>query len=844
MHSKHSEKTVSYNVYFGSLFDTFCLSAKISRKTFSDNVYFGSLFDSFSGHANKNCNNNINQDAESVVNLSDLTLSNAQLSVLSRGLNFCPSPGEPPLADLFLDLDKFHRQLRRKCFFHKKTPTTSGTQATPSDGNPNCDTQPENSAFEHRKFRDPSSWDPRGPPTLETFIKMNEIHLGKYKPKATKRCNLSKEEKIALKELETNPNIVIKPADKGSAVVILSIADYIREAEHQLSDTKFYKKEDTNLTHEFNKDVKKELDLMFLNGEIGEKCYNYLYVENPRTALFYLLPKIHKGILPPPGRPILSANDCPTERISEFVDFFLRPLVEKLPSYIKDTTDLIVKLAALGTPPPNCLLVTLDVVALYPNIPILGGMRAIWPMLTQSRPQAQHPTNTSIMRLLELVLRKNNFEFNGQNYVQIAGTAMGTRMAPSFANLYMGHFEEEYVYKYPLQPWCWFRFIDDIKFLWPHGREELDRFINHLNYVGKLNGGSLQFTAQISETCNDFLDTSLYFTPAGEIAFKLYSKPTDKHNYLRYDSCHPKRMKESIPYSQFLRIRRICTELSEFDKSAAMIAKHFLRRGYPQALVEESLIKARRLDRSTLLDKPTPQNNDRTDEERFFLITTFNPASPNFADLITKNWDILSTSDDTGFLSDSKIIYGFRRSQNLKDRLCRARVKYDPNSTDSSDGNISLPLSQSTKICKNSRCRYCPLLNKTGRVQSTSTGRSYTALKNITCKSDNLVYLITCKKCGLQYVGQTYRTIAQRFLGHFNDISNERHWKAVGEHFNKTNHQGWSDCEISVLYFCSVNPGKPNDINQRALKIRKSLERYWQFQLQTLSPKGLNRLEE
>ena len=356
------------------------------------------------------------------------------------------------------------------------------------------------------------------------------------------------------------------------------------------------------------------------------------------------------------------------------------------------------------------------------------------------------------MRLLELVLRKNNFQFNGQNYLQIAGTAMGTRMAPSFANLYMGHFEKEHVYTYPLQPWCWFRFIDDIKFLWPHGREELNRFINHLNFVG----GTIQFTAQISESCNDFLDTSLYFTPAGEIAFKLYSKPTDKHNYLRYDSCHPKRTKDSIPYSQFLRIRRICTEISEFDKSAALIAKHFLRRGYPKTLIEESLVKVRRIDRSTLLDKPTDPQPDWPDHERFFLITTYNPANPNFGDIIAKNWEILNTSDDTSFLSESKIIYGFRRNQNLKDRLCKARVSYNPNGYTSSEGsNISLPLSQSQKVCKNNRCRYCPLLNTTGRVRSKSTGRSYTSLKNITCKSDNQVYLITCKQCESQYVGQT-----------------------------------------------------------------------------------------
>ena len=466
----------------------------LKLNTHRDNSFFCSLFD-LSVHSvieNKNCNNNHEDVSDSVVNLSDHTLSNAQLSVLGRGLNFCPSPGEPKLADLYQDLDKFHLQSRRKCFFYKNTPSTSDAPVAPSGGNPNRDSWAASSAFEHRKFRDPSTWEPRGTPTLETFIKMNEIALGKFTPKSTKRCNLSKAEKIAIRELENNPNIVIKPADKGSAVVVMNIADYIREAERQLSDIRFYEKIDTDLTHEFNKAIKEELDRMLLADEIGEKCYKYLYVKKPRTALFYLLPKIHKGILPPPGRPILSANDCPTERISEFVDFFLRPLVELLPSYIRDTTDLIVKLAALGTPPPNCLLVTLDVIALYPSIPIIEGMKAIWPMLRDSRPQAQYPTNTSIMRLLELVLRKNNFQFNGQNYLQIAGTAMGTRMAPSFANLYMGHFEKEHVYTYPLQPWCWFRFIDDIKFLWPHGREELNRFINHLNFVG----GTIQFTAQ------------------------------------------------------------------------------------------------------------------------------------------------------------------------------------------------------------------------------------------------------------------------------------------------------------------------------------------------------------
>ncbi len=802
-----------------------------------------SLFHSnmFACHSyeNTNCNNNQYSD-ESVVNLSDYPLNNAQLSLLGRGLNFCPSPGEPSLSDLFKDLDKFHLQLRRACFFEN---THNDLPGTSQDVAPSQDTQDTPPAFEHRKFTKPSTWEPRAPPTLETFIRMNEFELGKYQPRAPKRSNLSREEQRAIRELQFNPHIVIKPADKGSAVVIMSIADYIKEAQKQLSNTAFYKKESENLTKKFNAEVKSVLDDLHQLGEIGKKCHKYLYVENPRTPLFYLLPKIHKGITPPPGRPILSANDSPTERISQFVDFFLRPLVELLPSYIRDTTDLIVKLAAKGTPPPNCLLVTLDVISLYPSIPILDGLRACAAQLMSHRPAGSLPRNSSLIRLLKLVLEKNNFEFNGQQYVQIAGTAMGTRVAPSFANLFMGHFEEKYVYTYRLQPWCWFRFIDDIKFLWPNGREELDRFIHYLNHETEYP--TIKFTANISDTSNDFLDTSLYYTPEGNIAFKLYSKPTDKHNYLRYDSCHPKRMKDSIPFSQFLRIRRICTDISEFDKSAALIGKHFLRRGYPKELIEESIIRARRLDRATLLANNPRVDPATTDERKFFLITTFNPASPYFRDIVTKNWDILRTSDTTSFITDSRIIFGFRRNKNLRDHLCRARVKYDPNiSSDQSVSGPPAPLSQTRNRCKTNNCRYCPLINTSGRVRCKSTGRTYSCLKHITCKSSNLIYLITCKECQTQYVGQTYRTISERFRGHFNDISTNKHWKAIGQHYNQPDHHGWSDCEISVLYFCPINPGKQNDVNERATSDRKCMERYWQFQLQTLSPKGLNRLEE
>ena len=93
------------------------------------------------------------------------------------------------------------------------------------------------------------------------------------------------------------------------------------------------------------------------------------------------------------------------------------------------------------------------------------------------------PHNCYIIELLELVLTNNHFEFSGKYYHQLSGTAMGTKLAHSYANLFMTKSEEKYVYTYPLQPKLWNSFIGDIFMIWPHGMDSLLQFINHLHIV-------------------------------------------------------------------------------------------------------------------------------------------------------------------------------------------------------------------------------------------------------------------------------------------------------------------------------------------------------------------------
>ena len=178
-------------------------------------------------------------------------------------------------------------------------------------------------------------------------------------------------------------------------------------------------------------------------------------------------------------------------------------------------------------------------------------------MLDIHKPSNSLPHNNYIIELLEVVLTNNHFEFNGKHYHQVSGTAMSTKLAPSYANLFMTKFEEKYVYTYPLQPKLWKRFIGDIFLIWPHEMDSLLEFINHLNTVHP----TIKFTSDISPTEISFLDLTVYIKRC-KLYTRLHTKTTARHMYLNYFSEHPMSLKRSIPYSQFLRLKRINSDPS------------------------------------------------------------------------------------------------------------------------------------------------------------------------------------------------------------------------------------------------------------------------------------------
>ena len=176
------------------------------------------------------------------------------------------------------------------------------------------------------------------------------------------------------------------------------------------------------------------------------------------------------------------------------------------------------------------LLCTLDITSLYTNIPHDEGVQAIKELLSIHRDIQALPHNSYIIELLQVVLTNNYFDFNGKHYhQQKSGTTMGTKLAPSYANLFMSKFEQDYVYTYHLQPTLWKRFIDDIFLIWPHVMDSLTEFMLHLNTVHS----ALKFTSVISSSEIAFLDLTIYVTD-DKLCTGLLTKSTDRHMYLNF----------------------------------------------------------------------------------------------------------------------------------------------------------------------------------------------------------------------------------------------------------------------------------------------------------------------
>ena len=666
------------------------------------------------------------------------------------GFKFTPTPEKSNTIELETDINDFFRKLRLREYF---------------DGAENKDIS---------LVRNKSNFVPPSGRNLdlESYISTTKtIFNNTPKDNAKIKHNITLEQRRAIRSLSEDKSIIIKESDKGGGIVIMNVNFYKSKILQMLTDRSYYKSiSNSNKTAIL--DCIKQL-ISSNNASLTDHEQKFLLDFDCKTSTFYGLPKIHKSTLIQDAcktqnseyieisdpldlqfRPIVAGPSCETSRLSCLIDILLKPLTIKVKSYLRDDIDFINKLPT--SVPTNTKLVSFDVVSLYSNIPHDLGLEAIsfWlnkhPELIQQRFSKQF-----ILEGIRIILENNNFSFNGLFYNQSKGTAMGTKMAPTYAALVLGFLEEKLHAKmrqYKGTEFAnfienhWQRYLDDCFIFWPYSLEELTIFHKYLDSLHK----DIQFKLQYNFTELPFLDV-LVKRIDHTIVTDIYFKITDSKQYLTFNSCHPKHTKFNVPFNL---ARRICTIVSDQNiliLRLKELAQVLIERKYPLSIVNAGIQKALAIPRKDLLCVRTKSEANITP-----FISTHNPKNREMFGILRNNMTILQNNQTMNkIINKTKVIKCKRQLKNLKQILVKSEFK-----------ETSTPPSVSK--CNEPRCGLCSFIIEGEKLLLNN--KTFHVRENMDCTVKNVLYVLVCNGCRQFYIGQTGDKLRNRRTVHDQQI--------------------------------------------------------------------------
>ena len=183
---------------------------------------------------------------------------------------------------------------------------------------------------------------------------------------------------------------------------------------------------------------------------------------------------------------------------------------------------------------------------------------------------------------------------------------MGTRMAPSYANLFMDRFERAFLAQEPLQPLVWKRYIDDIICIWTGTRNELESFLARINTAHR----TLRFMWSISNKRIEFLNLNIFkggkFNTNYHLDISTHFKKTNTFQYLHFSSSHPKSVFKGLMKGEAIRFLRSNTDPHTYNKTINKFREHLFLRNYPKNFVDRILANVTHSLRASYIPTLTP----------------------------------------------------------------------------------------------------------------------------------------------------------------------------------------------------------------------------------------------
>ena len=275
--------------------------------------------------------------------------------------------------------------------------------------------------------------------------------------------------KEALTKLSDQKDIIITQADKGGGIVILDKMDYINKMNDLLNDTETYRETRNGFTLEKATEFTKEARTILSKTDKGKLLIGLLE-EAPTPPRMKGLPKIHKPNIP--MRPITSGIGSAPHRLARQL---AKPLSQTLGSistaHLKNSTDLIERLKSINFQKKK--LASFDVKALFTNVPSEEALQATRRAIENISEEELPLNKDDYIKLISLCIGYNCFTFEGKEYVQHRGLAMGFPISAVIASLFMENLEEDKLIPIMGRGSNWFRYVDDIIVVVPEKKKTL-----------------------------------------------------------------------------------------------------------------------------------------------------------------------------------------------------------------------------------------------------------------------------------------------------------------------------------------------------------------------------------
>ena len=465
-----------------------------------------------------------------------------------------------------------------------------------------------------------------------------------------------------------------------------------------------------------------------------------------------------------PSRLVVGMRNCQLSRIQAWLEHFLTPLAQLYGNfeYIKDSNDFLFELEKVKCDAINehwdweeHILFTIDVKALYPSVKFEYLIKALHHCFAKCTNWSQDV----IVVLIEIImytLSNQQIYWDGNYYILNKGITTGGKHSVPLANILLTFILlealecDQFCKMYKNSVKLWKRFIDDCSGIYKGTFEQFLQWYQLLEKLFRKYGLELTYDTDEFAIINQnfvakkdkkvvFLDFEIYKVN-GTLHTKEHRKSTSVSSYLQVSSAHPRHTFPGIVKSQLNRLRRLCSQDSDFEEAVHYLEKRCINSGYDVAMVGEILKGTTNLVRN--LKPQRPQDDQSVMNIRLITLnaTPYHHEFSKFACRLNKIMKASNIHIDIVKSTSSSI------GQHLFNNHDRSKVNDQ---------------------CVDRNCTVCvnDIQNKIGSISSTVTGNTFNISNTLTCNNGG-IYIIN-GACSGQYTGKTTTSFGTRSNEHF-----------------------------------------------------------------------------